>query len=85
MVRRNRPNEFDGELATWIDGKLYMHWTGLRLCSSADVLLKRFGLDVYVHQAHKDNRVWFDDVALSTGYIGTADAAPQPARDEKPK
>jgi len=27
---------------------------------------------VYVHQAAKDNTVWYDDVALSTGYVGLA-------------
>lgn len=35
-----------------------------------DVRLKRFDLGVYVHAAAKNNTVWYDDVALSTGYIG---------------
>lgn len=76
MVANNRVGEsgaaFDGELATWIDGRLYMHWQGLRLRSSAAVRIARFGLDVYVHRAVRDNRVWFDDVVVSTGYVGTA-------------
>ncbi|MBI5850487.1 MAG: hypothetical protein HZB39_05535 [Planctomycetes bacterium] len=80
MVRTNRIDEkaagFDGELATWIDGRLHMHWQGLRLRSNAGVLLKRFGLDVYVHRAERDNRVWFDDVVVSTGYIGATPPAP---------
>ena len=25
---------------------------------------------VYIHHATQDNTVWYDDVALSTGYIG---------------
>jgi hypothetical protein len=37
------------------------------------VKLKRFGIGVYVHQATRDNTVWYDDVALSTGYIGPLD------------
>jgi hypothetical protein len=36
------------------------------------VLLKRFGLDVYIHQARQDNTVLYDDVVLSTGYVGPA-------------
>jgi hypothetical protein len=35
-----------------------------------DVKLKRFNIGVYVHRAKKDNTVWYDDVVLSTGYIG---------------
>jgi hypothetical protein len=34
-----------------------------------DVKLKRFGIGLYVHRATRDNTVWYDDVALSTGYI----------------
>lgn len=70
MIRANTPGKADGELAAWIDGKLYLHFTGIRWRSDARVLVKRFDLGVYVHQAAKDNTVWFDDVAVSTGYIG---------------
>ncbi|MFI5386228.1 MAG: hypothetical protein ACHQ50_08920 [Fimbriimonadales bacterium] len=70
MVNLNKPGAFDGELAAWIDGQLYEHYCGMRWRSSPDVLLKRFGLDVYVHEARQDNTVFYDDVALSTGYIG---------------
>jgi hypothetical protein len=70
MVKANSPGKADGELAAWIDGKLYLHYTGLRLRSDAAVLVKRFDFGIYVHQATRSNRVWYDDVALSTGYIG---------------
>ncbi len=70
MIQANTPGEADGELAAWIDGKLYIHYTGLRWRTSAEVKLKRFDIGVYVHKATKDNTVWYDDVALSTGYIG---------------
>lgn len=72
MIRANTPGQADGELAAWIDGKLYIHYTGIRWRSDARVRIKRFDIGVYVHQAAKDNIVWFDDVAVSTGYIGTA-------------
>jgi len=70
MIRTNTPGKADGELAAWIDGQLYLHFTGIRWRSDARVLVKRFDLGVYVHQAAKDNTVWFDDVAVATGYLG---------------
>lgn len=70
MVKCNTPGRADGELAAWIDGRLYLHYTGFRWRSSPDVRLKRFGLDAYVHRAVKDNTVYYDDVVLSTGYVG---------------
>jgi len=70
MIAANRPGKADGELAAWIDGKLYIHYVGIRWRTSDEVKLKRFDIGVYVHQARKDNTVWYDDVALSTGYVG---------------
>lgn len=70
MIKCNTPGKADGELAAWIDGKLYIHYKGINWRTSADVKIKRLELVVYVHQARKDNTAWYDDVALSTGYIG---------------
>lgn len=70
MIRANDPGKANGELAAWIDGKLYIHYQGIRWRTSAQVRLKRFDLGLYVHRATRDNTVWYDDVALSTGYIG---------------
>ena len=74
MIQANTPGETDGELAAWIDGKLYIHYTGFRWRTSDEVKLKRFDIGVYVHQATRDNTVWYDDVVLSTGYIGCGEA-----------
>jgi hypothetical protein len=60
----------DGELAAWVDGKLYEHYRGFRWRSSPEVTLKNFALDVYVHEARQANQVWFDEAVVSTGYIG---------------
>jgi hypothetical protein len=73
MIQVNDPGEANGELAAWIDGKLYIHYTGFRWRTTPDVKLKRFGIGVYVHRATRGNTVWYDDVALSTGYIGPLD------------
>lgn len=70
MMKLNRPGAADGELATWVDGKLYTHHTGIRWRSSDRVKIKRAGVDVYIHQSRQDNTVWYDDLAVSTGYLG---------------
>jgi len=70
-VKVNTPGEDDGELAVWLDGELYLHYTGFRWRSTAEVKIKRVALMVYVHKAVRDNTVWYDDVVVSTGYIGT--------------
>ncbi|MCB9880100.1 MAG: hypothetical protein H6835_21105 [Planctomycetes bacterium] len=71
----------DGELAVWLDGALYLHFTGIAWRTSAAVLLKRVGLLCYVHEARRDNTVWFDDVVVATGYIGPG----EPARSDAAK
>ena len=73
MIQVNAPGQENGELAAWIDGNLYIHYRGFRWRTTPDVKLKRFGIGLYVHQATQDNTVWYDDVALSTGYIGPLD------------
>ena len=70
MIRANDVGKANGELAAWIDGKLYLHFKGLRWRSDAKVALKRFNIGLYVHHARQDNTVWYDDVVLSTGYVG---------------
>ena len=72
MVKTNSVGKADGELAAWIDGKLHIHAVGFRWRSTPDVKLKRSSLLVYVHEARRSNVVHFDDVVLSTGYIGLA-------------
>ncbi|MFO1077450.1 MAG: hypothetical protein U1E73_06965 [Planctomycetota bacterium] len=72
-VRVNAPGKADGELAVWLDGRLYLHYQGFRWRSTDTVRLKRAALMVYVHEARRDNTVFYDDVAVSTGYIGTGD------------
>ena len=72
-VAVNTPGEDDGELAVWLDGELYLHYRGLRWRSSEAVRIRRVNLMVYVHQARRDNRVSYDDLVVSTGYVGTGE------------
>jgi hypothetical protein len=78
MIRANTPGLADGEMAAWIDGDLYIHLTGFRWRTTPDLRLKRVSLDVYVHSSERANRVWYDDVALSTGYIGPTEKRESP-------
>jgi len=70
MIKANTPGKADGELAGWINGRLYIHVKGFRWRTTADVRLKRIFLELYIHRSRRPNAVWYDDVALSTGYIG---------------
>ena len=70
MLKANDPDKENGEQAAWIDGELYAHFTLIRWRKSDQVRIKRLYLGVYIHDNPKENVVFFDDVALSTGYIG---------------
>ena len=70
MIKSNDAGQDNGEMAAWIDGQLYMHLKGFNWRTTNDLKLKRITLGVYIHNNPKDNVVWFDNVALSTGYIG---------------
>jgi len=73
MIQVNDIGEANGELAAWIDGELYMHLVGIRWRTDERLRLKRFNIGIYVHRAERENVVWYDDVALSTGYVGPID------------
>lgn len=81
MIRVNDPGQANGELAGWIDGELYLHATGFRWRSTDAVRIKRANVLIYIHEARRENRVWYDDIALSTGYIGPTAATNTAAQD----
>jgi hypothetical protein len=70
MVQCNTPGEHDGEQAAWIDGERVIHVPGLRWRDTDELKIHCFWLELYIHHSPKLNRVWFDEVALSTEYIG---------------
>nr|HQH72590.1 hypothetical protein [bacterium] len=82
MVKANTPGQADGEQAFWVDGQLIGRFTGIRWRDTPDLKINDFWLMLYVHNSPKINRVWFDDVAIGTEYIGpveksgTKDPAP---------
>ncbi len=82
MVKANTPGQADGEQAFWVDGQLIGRFTGIRWRDTPDLKINDFWLMLYVHNSPKINRVWFDEVAIGTEYIGpveksgTKDPAP---------
>ncbi len=70
MLKLNTPGRPDGEQAAWIDGERVIHTTGLRWRDTDELKIHCFWLELYVHNSPQVNRVWFDQVALSTEYIG---------------
>jgi hypothetical protein len=70
MIKANDAGQANGEMASWIDGQLYQHLTGFNFRTTDALKLKRISLGIYIHNNPKINTAWFDDAALSTGYIG---------------
>jgi len=73
VIRVNTPGEADGEAAAWISGELHIYLTGFRRRSTAELKLKRVSLGLYLHQSTRPITVCYDDVVLSTEYVGPVD------------
>lgn len=87
MVKLNAPGGSDGEQAFWIDGDKKYHQTGLRWRDSDILRLNMLNLEIYIHSSTRKNTVWFDDVKISTEYIGPLEketAVPESGVIEKP-
>jgi hypothetical protein len=82
MLKCNTPGQADGEQAFWCDGKPAVHFKGIRWRTDPKLNVNGFAIESYatedsprankVTQPRKTNRVWFDDIVLSTTYIGPA-------------
>lgn len=87
MIQANSaPDKADGRQAMWVDGKRIGAFTGLRWRSRNDVKidcvwLQHYGYDDSdpTREFSKDQQtVWFDDIVLSTAYVGPM--APKPSQ-----
>jgi hypothetical protein len=72
MVKCNTPGKADGEQAAWVDGKEVVHVNGIRWRDIEELKVHCFRISLYLHDSPRVNRVWFDNVAVSTKYIGPA-------------
>lgn len=73
MVKLNTPGLLDGEQAFWIDGVKILHAKNIRWRDSELLKLNFFWFCVYIHQAIQDNTCWYDDLVISTEYVGPLD------------
>lgn len=88
MVKCNTPGEHDGEQAMWVNGKKLGEFKNILWRTSPDVRanclwLLHYGFDsgdptrgTWIKEGGKPMRdtVWFDDVVVSTAYIGPKDS-----------
>jgi len=72
-MRANTVGESDGSMAYWIDDELAHQVDGMLFRTSETLALNRVRLQHYITEGDADgfsNRVWFDDVVVSTERIG---------------
>lgn len=73
MMRANTPGQHDGAMAYWVDGVLAHEVTGMLWRVSPTLALNRARLQHYIETEDAQgfsNRVWFDDLVISTEPIG---------------
>ncbi len=71
MLRANTPNQRDGRIAVWLDGKLTADFPGLRLRDVAELKIDRFGLSFHIgSNPNGQSKKWYDNVVAATSYIG---------------
>lgn len=70
MIGLNDPGKTNGEQAFWIDGEKLLHVKDIRWRDSDILRLNFMWFSVYIHKAVQDNTCWYDDLVISTEYIG---------------
>jgi hypothetical protein len=72
MMRPNAPGSADGEMAYWVNDELAHRQDGLRFRTTEDLGMNRATVAHYIAGGDTDQsqRVWFDDVVISTERIG---------------
>ncbi len=81
QMRLNTPGQADGTMAYWLDGQLGHAQAGMRWRETDALQLNKVWLQHYLAagDADRPNRVWFDDVVVSTAPIGCGFAPPASA------
>lgn len=72
-MKANTPNENDGTMAYWVNEQLIHQENGMKWRTSPTLALNRVRMQHYITESDADghsNRVWFDDVVVSTKPIG---------------
>lgn len=70
MLKANDAGLNNGEQAFWINGELIGHFKNIIWRFTSDLKINSFQIGLYIHDNKKINRIWYDDVIISTGFIG---------------
>jgi hypothetical protein len=70
MLKANVAGFSNGEQAFWINGKLIGHFKNITWRYTDDLKINSFSLGLYIHSNKNINRIWYDDVVVSTDFIG---------------
>ncbi len=81
MIRANEPQQHNGELKLWIDGRLVGHHAGMHFRDTADLRINTFTHSAYVGGSwvsEQDQQLWDDQIVVATQYIGPLATTPVP-------
>jgi hypothetical protein len=67
----NTPDQRDGRIAFWLDGKLAADFQNLRLRDVASLKIDRFGLSFHIgSNPNGEQKKWYDDAVAAKSYVG---------------
>jgi hypothetical protein len=76
MVRANTVGLRDGRIACWLDGKLVGDFPNLRFRDVDTLKINSATLCLHIRSnTVRENKKWYDDVVVATGYIGPVSTA----------
>ena len=71
MVKLNTPNQRDGRVACWLDGKLIADFPNIRLRDIEDLKIDHFHVGLHIgRNVNAEANKWYDNVVAATSYIG---------------
>jgi hypothetical protein len=70
-VDAGTPGQHDGSQSLWIDGQLQIDVPGMRWRDTTDLRLNEFAIVDYMPGSPQTQRIWFDNVLVSTDFPGT--------------
>ncbi len=71
LLRANTPNQRDGRVAIWVDGKLVADFQNLRFRDVDTLKINRFGLSFHIgSNPNGESKKWYDNVVVASSYIG---------------
>ena len=85
MVRANTPGQRDGEVKSWIDGKLISDFPNLNIRSIGTLKMDEAHIGLHAIHSERVNKKWYDNVVIATQYVGPmASASPVPSPTPTP-